>query len=653
MQNVHDFISQTIDDYEHHEIELADGCMWNQYDELQTIEHLITGHFENGDKDPETELPKPFFDIISRIRLNQSSSEDINIVDLGLKADTPKYYTHSWLLSKFNRVWLRRNQMNDVLDDATQTRGDYGGVLLKVTEDEDDLYIDVINWHHIITDPNDIEGGVKIELLNFTPAQLLEEAKNREWDEDAVQDAIMTAENTVDEENSDDKRTLGKYVFVTELHGVFPVSMYKDAIGEEYDEEDENKYAEYIFITANSNKTRKGTGPDGKESKDNLGTILFAAEKNDDSPTYYYLPYEVMKTRALGRGTVEKSKHAQWWTNKAVKNEQDAMEYAGRVFLQAPTGNKAAKKNVLTQMKNGTVLEYTPGNPIQPLSLSPAGLGHFQNLVEKWNVQIERSNFTYAANTGENLPSGTPFRQAAMLNSEAGKPAGVRRDQMGELWKRIYRERVIKFLVRQAKKEKVLATELTIDELRVLDEKISVWRATNIVVDKMLSGYYDRFPAQTRWLEIENEHKTIMGETKRELADLGDTRWFGGFPEGFWDGVEDHVIPDVSNTDRVKSAYLETLSHILNTVQQSFNPQTGQFMVLEDPTLRMIFEEIMETAGYSPLNLELAAKKRKASPEADPQQQMIQQEQVQRPNVPDQIVEPAEQPAITDKNLRQ
>jgi antitoxin component YwqK of YwqJK toxin-antitoxin module len=48
------------------------------------------------------------------------------------------------------------------------------------------------------------------------------------------------------------------------------------------------------------------------------------------------------------------------------------MELAGKVFAQAPTGNKALKKNMVTGMKNGTVLEYTPGSPITALSLAPA-----------------------------------------------------------------------------------------------------------------------------------------------------------------------------------------------------------------------------------------------------------------------------------------
>lgn len=647
MQNIHDYISATLDEYPEHEIELADGCMWNQWKELQTIEYLITGHFEKGDNDPDTGLPKPVYDVISRIRINQSTSEDIDVADLDLGADEPKYYTQAWLLAKKNRVWLRSKNMNDVLDDATQTRGDYGGLLLKVTEDSDDLYIDVMNWHHMVVDPNDIEDGVKIEKQYYTPAKLLEVGEARDWNMDAVSDAIATAERTMDEENADQKETLGQYVFVTEVHGVFPVAQYKEAKGEEYDEKDEKTYKSYVFITANSNRTHTTTGPDGKEQKENLGVLLFA-EEEDQNP-YYYIPYEKLKSRSLGRGTVEKGKHAQWWTNKAIKNEQDAMEYAGRVFLQAPTGNKAVKKNVLTGMKNGTVLEYTPGNPIQALSMVPGGLGHFQNLVEKWNTQIERSNFAFAANTGENMPSGTPFRLAAMLNAESGKPAGVRRDQMGELWKRVYRERVIPWLVKQVKKDETLAAELTLDELKVLDEKIAAWRGTTKIVDRMLDGYYDRFPATTRWMEIENDYNETVSGTKKDLAELGDMRWFGQFPNGFWDGVENHVVPRISNTDRVKAAYLETLTTILSTVQQSFNPQTGQFMILEDPTLRTIFEELMETAGYSPINLEIAAKKRRSSedpriaPQAQPQQQ-------QTPEIPQEMRQEA---AITQGQMAQ
>lgn len=627
--NIHDYIAQTMRDYKTHDIELADGCSWTQYNELKTIEYLITGHFEQGDTDPDTNLPKPAFDIISRLRLNQMSAEDIDVADLELKADDPRYYPHAWLLSKYNRVWLREKCMNDTLDDATQTRGDYGGVIVKVTEEKDDLNIDVINWHHIITDPNDIENGVKIEKHYYTPAQLLEDAKERNWNIDAVQQAITTAESTMDEENKEDKKTLGKYVLVTELHGVLPRSMYKEVKSEPWNEDDERAYEHYVFITANSNRL----AGEGEAKGQNLGVTLFCDIEDQDP--YYYLPYEKLKTRALGRGTVEKAKHAQWWTNKAIKNEQDAMEYAGRVFVQAPTGNKAVKKNVLTDMKNGTVLEYTPGNPLSALSLTPGGLGHFQNLIEKWNMQIERSTFTFASNTGESMPSGTPFRQTQLLNNEANKPFQVRREQMGELWKKIYRERVIPFLVRQVKKKETLMTQLTLDELRVLDDRIAAWRATDTITNDLIAGKYDRMNPSTRWAEIQEEYGRLVGETKDDLTTLGDTRWFGGFPEGFWDGVEDHIIPNVSNSDKVKAAYLETLSSILNTVSQSYDPNSGSFKILDDPTLRMIFEELMETAGYSPMNLELAEKRKENRPQPAAQQ------------LPQQAMPPMEPAAIT------
>jgi hypothetical protein len=649
MQNIHDYISQTLADYKTHEVELADGLYWSQYDELKTLEYLITNHFEQGDSDPDTGLPKPFFDVITRLRLNQSSAEDIDIADLQLGADDPKYYTQAWVLSKFNRVWMKEGNMNDVLDDATLTRGDYGGVLLKVTENDEDLFIDVVNWHQIVTDPNDIPNGVKIEKHNFTPAELMDQAEERGWDVEKAQDAIATAENTMDDENSTDKRTLGKYVFVTELHGVLPVSVYLEAKGEAYTEEDEKRYGRYVFVTANSNRVRSEDTGDGKKGE-NLGVILYCEE--EEKNPYYYLPYEVLKSRSLGRGTVEKAKHSQWWTNKAIKNEQDAMELAGKVFAQAPTGNKALKKNMVTGMKNGTVLEYTPGSPITALSLAPAGLGHFGNLVDRWNMQIERSTFTFAANTGETMPSGTPFRQTAMLNNEAGKPAGLRRDQMGELWKKIYRERVIPFLVKQARSKDKLAAEFTLEELRVLDDKISAWRGTRVIVNKMLNGKYDKVNPAARWDQIKMDFDEAVLSTKNDLAELGDMRWFGDFPEGFWDGVENHVVPKVSNTDRVKTAYLETISTILQTVAGSFDPNTGTFRILEDPTLRTIFEELMQEAGYSPLNLEIAEKRREAVNQG---QQQIQPQQAQASpmQLPPELAQGQEKPAITQELMRQ
>ncbi len=68
---------------------------------------------------------------------------------------------------------------------------------------------------------------------------------------------------------------------------------------------------------------------------------------------------------------------------------------------------------------------------------------------------------------------------------------------------------------------------------------------------------------------------------------------------------------------RNKGAVLTSLSELLKTVIASFNPQNGTFGVLEDPTLRRIFDDIVEISGsgISPISLG-AASATKQTPQA-------------------------------------
>jgi len=50
-----------------------------------------------------------------------------------------------------------------------QTRCKYGGVLVKKTESDGELRVNVVPWLDMIMDQIDIRNGVKIERHHYTP----------------------------------------------------------------------------------------------------------------------------------------------------------------------------------------------------------------------------------------------------------------------------------------------------------------------------------------------------------------------------------------------------------------------------------------------------------------------------------------------------
>ena len=89
-----------------------------------------------------------------------------------------------------------------------------------------------------------------------------------------------------------------------------------------------------------------------------------------------------------------------------------------------------------------------------------------------------------------------------------------------------------------------------------------------------------------------------------ELRRQGKKRYIE-IPDKYFDDIEAKVSVVTTGEQRNKAAILTSLSSILQTVSQSFNPQTGQFSILENPVLSRIFGQIVEIAGagVSPVSL--------------------------------------------------
>ena len=82
----------------------------------------------------------------------------------------------------------------------------------------------------------------------------------------------------------------------------------------------------------------------------------------------------------------------------------------------------------------------------------------------RWHPSAERVLSTFNAITGETMPSGTPFRQVAILNQEAGSLFEYRREEASIFIREIFLDWVLPFLVKQLKKDKDLTATLEPEE---------------------------------------------------------------------------------------------------------------------------------------------------------------------------------------------
>lgn len=578
-KNIYELVREARDGYERDDIDTVEGLSFNMYDRIRENEFLSSGHYLSGDYDENGDL-KPFHDVITRILENQRSAEEVDTKDMEITTINPEYYVRASIISKFNQDWMDENNMDKFHNEAIEIRGKHGGLLVKVLEDADELSLEVVDWTSFSGDAADLESGVKI-IDNFhTPASLVELAESKGWDMEKVHEAIeLYAEANQDDEYKEQRETSGKYILIREVSGVLERT---------YIDEDAKPY-EYSY------QVHYVAGAEFHTDKGERGITLDSMEM-DESP-YYYLPYKKRTSsgKMLGIGMVERARHPQIATNVAAQQYKYSLDMASTHVLQSSSKNLKGK-NVLRNMKRGTILKVDDGKPISGVDMSPQALAHLDQYMASWQNQVDRATGTYSVATGEDLPSGTPYRLGAILDQNAQSSFDLRREEYAIFINRIYKDRVIPFFIRQIKKKKTLSLKFSPEELKKLDRDVARYHADKQVVDKYLNGGYDDVPPAMRFAMMDVEREAMMNETDRQLKKGRNRRTIGMFPKGYWERVADELFVDITGERRDKSVVLESINNVLMQYIQ-LKPQLDA-----DPNARKLFNDIVETAGLEPID---------------------------------------------------
>jgi len=145
--------------YEGTSLEKIQGLYRSQYKVIKMCEYYSDSRYMGANYGNKDELGRdvPFYNIVNyRVALAKTAT-DLDIKDIQIISDNPKYQVHSMLLNRECYEWMKEAEFSKTLNEMGITRPKYGGYLLKKTEDdEDELNIEVVRWTNVITDQNDI-----------------------------------------------------------------------------------------------------------------------------------------------------------------------------------------------------------------------------------------------------------------------------------------------------------------------------------------------------------------------------------------------------------------------------------------------------------------------------------------------------------------
>jgi hypothetical protein len=556
--------------YEGTSLEKVSGLQRSQYQVIKMCEYYsdsryLGANYGNKRAIGEGSLDVPFYNIVNfRVALAKTAC-DLDIKDIQIISDNPKHQVESMLLNREAYEWMKEEEFSRTLNVMGQTRPKYGGYLVKKTTEKGKLHIDVVKWTNVFTDQTNILGGPIVECHHMSPVQI--KKKDDVWD------------NCIDVLKAHKKiKDKPPVIDVYEVTGEFPVQIFKDAQGVEHAEADEYTYSLQRYFIADM---------------DSKQYLLYSEELTGGMEDYYdYLTWED-NGYGLGRGVIEDSEEAQVWTNDAVINESIAMALAGRVGVK--TNSKKLGNNVL-EHDHGKIYELEDGKDINAFNLAPSALGQYQNQIEKWRSQADNVTSSFNSITGEQPPSGTPYSQTALLNQVATKPFDYKREEWGIHLTKLFDKWVIPYLIKKIKKEHILVSEFSPEELEVIDESFANFNSNNVLLDEVLNENWDAVNPDNQESLIEGYKKHIKKQGKKRFIEV---------PEDYFTDIDCKVTVITTGEQKNKAVILESLSQLMQTVIASFNPTTGEFGVLKDPTLSKIFNQILELsgAGISPVSL--------------------------------------------------
>jgi hypothetical protein len=571
-------------------IDLVPGLPFSQKQQINTIEFYNNSKYLNGQKD-ELGRDKPFFQILNAICDVENTAKDLDTKDIDTTSDDANYYLESFLLSKDIQVWMKEVNFAKTLNDMRNMHTRYGSLLVKKVvkkdkKEEKQLYLELPEWKNTMTDQVNIIQGAIIETHWMTPVEI---SKMTEWQ--GVDELLKKCKGT------------SKRIPVYEIRGEFSKAVFKNCNGEKVTAKDERTFSYQLYYVAGL--------PTDDASKTDIDAKIPLYWEDDTERVYKYLARKPKAGRAFGVGVMEEGEEAQVWTNDAVLKQYRAMEYTTKVVAQSAS-KKLKGRNLLTETDDGTILEHEDNKPITRVDFLPSGgLQQYNNLIQQWYSQLEKTTSAYSAQRGDTPPSGTPFRLQATVLQQSSSVFKTLQQEMGIFLTEIFEDWIMPHLATKLNKEHILSYNFSPEELKEIDNKFSAKQANQKAIEMILSGKIPTQEEYDNWLEVAD---TFIKQTKGQR--------FIDIPKDFYKNLKAKVTVNITGEQRNKAATLESLNNIL-TVYAS-NPNLSQ-----DPVASQLLTRIIELsgAGISPISITSGInEKNKKDQETMMQNQMIQQQ---------------------------
>lgn len=576
-------------------ITINDKWDWSMVDHIRTTELYTNSQSLNKtDFTPIKNITRPILNL-------QHRTEDIELKDVNIYVDDDSKYHLSFLVKKYHDdVFVQKYDLDTFFDELNVSRIDFGAGLSKQLNSPCPQVVPLQSI--AFCDQTDILSGPIGIRHYYSPDQLLD-MRSVGWGDKkngatvSLEELILLAREEKKEENGTTlKKTPGKYIEIYEIHGTLPKSFadINDTSGE---------YESRMFIVGFYQK---------KGANDKSGVILFTAPEKKS-------PFKLIKRdpvygRALGFGGAEELFESQVWVNYDMIRMQDMLDAASKTILW--TDDPAiASRNKVSDMENMEIVEGAPNTSLRQVDTFPRNLQLFEKSVAEWEAHAQQMGAANDSIMGQSPTAGTPFKLQELVTNESRGLHEYRRQQYAKHIEKIYKEDIIPHIKKQITKGAKFISELTLDELRFVSDRVVTNLANKKVVNMVLAG---ETPTQ--------EQIDLFKEITREEFKKGGNKRFIEILKGEFDGVELGVKVDVAGKSKNLAQMTDKIVNIFRFVFS--NPQ-GFAATMQIPGMASSFNQILEYSGLSPVDFSGIDKIAQPQPQQMPQEQM--QGQMQQP----------------------
>jgi hypothetical protein len=565
---VFDYIKQEETAYQTQEVQITDQWKWNMFKHIERSTNMLNSIFWKGSND---DFERPYMQIVLEPMNLQKALLDYDVKDVEIYAKG-KHYGKSYAIRKRHEDWAAEVGLEDFFDDIVDSFTDYGGALVKKTKRDGKMTVEVVPLQRLaFCDQTDIMGGPKCEKHQFSPDQLREFDGTWENIDEAI---ALSSQFKTDEHGTPNSKTPGRYIEVYELHGMLPES-FLDENG------DPQKFSRQMHIVTYYKD----------ENGQDKGLTLFAGPEAEEC--YDFVARDDVYGRALGRGGIEEIYHPQIWANWGEAQVKSILEMAGKMLFQTADQNLSAT-NVIKQMKSGQVIKHATDKPLSQLSNNPENMVAFENAITKWDERAKRISAAYDTVSGANPQPGMPFQLGALLSQQGQGTHKKRRKILGKFTRRLYRNWFIPQLLKEMQEPKIIRATLSSEELQRILEEEAHTKATDEAKDYMLGdmakpGSPVLSPLQFDGLKQKHRRKVHENAVQIEYTDA--------FAKEMKD-VEADADVTITGENKNLPALVAQRSSVFMAVAQ--NPA-----ILQDKALRSLFNEMLEYAGLSPIDIDM------------------------------------------------